>query len=105
MQLKNWHSFMKLLLSSSVPGRRPRSRSEQLGGPPTGPNVIQRPPMRTSCAGLRAWRVNSAGWGGDGLDLIVRQNSGRLQRELGLRPGQLVDRLAGGAGTAATPFD
>ena len=40
MQLKNWERRMKLALSSSLPGLRPRSASEQLGGPPTGAKAI-----------------------------------------------------------------
>ena len=40
----------------------------------------------------------------DGLDLIVREDARRFQRELGLRPGQLVDGPVCGTGTAATPL-
>ena len=61
MQLKNCAKRMKLALSSSVPGRLPRSMSEQLGGPPTGAKAIHLPPIWILCAGLRAWKVNSRG--------------------------------------------
>jgi len=61
MQLKNWQSFMKLVLSAAVPGRLPWSRSEQLGGPPTGPNAIHLPPIRMLWLGLRAWMMNYVG--------------------------------------------
>jgi hypothetical protein len=44
-----------------VPGRLPRSRSEQFGGPPTGAKTIHLPPMLRLCAGFRAWNVNSDG--------------------------------------------
>ncbi len=37
--LRLWDRRMKLLRSASVPGRRPPSRPEQLGGPPDGPEV------------------------------------------------------------------
>ena len=51
----------KLRKSAWLPGRRPRSRSEQLGADAICEMTRLLPPKRTLCAGLRAWMVNSGG--------------------------------------------
>ena len=54
-------SFVSSTYASRVPSRRPRSRSEQNGEPPTGVITIEPPPTCTSRAGLRGRSVNEAG--------------------------------------------
>ena len=54
-------SRRKLRKSSWLPGRRPRSRSEQFGADAICEMTRLLPPKRTLCAGLRAWIVNSGG--------------------------------------------
>ena len=51
----------KLRKSAWLPGRRPRSRSEQFGADAICEMTRLLPPKRTLCAGLRAWMVNSDG--------------------------------------------
>src|SRR6185369_1402043 len=59
--LRLWASLMKLARSAKFPGRRPRSRSAQLGGPEVRMKLTLFSPMRRSWAGLRAWSVKLRG--------------------------------------------
>src|SRR6516162_8788476 len=59
--LRHWASVMKFVRSARLPGRRPRSRSAQFGGPEVRMKLTLFAPMRRSWAGLRARSVNSRG--------------------------------------------
>ena len=68
------------------PGRRPRSRSEQLGGLATGENIIHSPPTSRSRAGLRACMREPRRRLGDGVQDQPAVGAHALAVDLAPRP-------------------
>src|SRR5690349_19704538 len=61
MSPAEWAIFTSSTWSAIPPSRRPRSRSEQKGEPPTGASTGLAPPMVTARSGLRGSSANEAG--------------------------------------------